>query len=124
VQIATLAHELGHVYCGHIGGHPKGHWPARQGMPNPLRELEAEAVAWLVCGRRGIEPNSPDYLHTLVPKVNLADVSMFSIYSAANRVEAGAMATRRAGHRANPATTAPAASRRGLPAEARGVSRR
>lgn len=89
VQIATLAHELGHVYCGHIGTHPKGNWPDRRRVPHAQAEFEAEAVAWLVCKRRGIEPNSPDYLRTHVRNMALKDVSLWIIYSAANRVEAG-----------------------------------
>lgn len=23
---ATLAHALGHIYCGHLGAHPEGFW--------------------------------------------------------------------------------------------------
>ncbi len=87
VQIATLAHELGHVYCGHTGAHPKGHWPDRSGLSHAHVELEAEAVAWLVCKRRGITPNSPEYLSSLVAQVDLKSISMWAIYAAANRVE-------------------------------------
>lgn len=88
VQFATLTHELGHVYCGHLGGHPAGRWPARRDLDYAQQEIEAESVAWLVCKRRGVEPNSPDYLRSLAQRVPLETVDMYAIFSAANRVEA------------------------------------
>lgn len=86
-RFATLAHELGHIYCGHIGGDIKGRWPNRAGLTSETCELEAEAVAWLVCQRNGITTRSKDYLHSLIPKAQHQDVSMYAIFEAANRVE-------------------------------------
>ena len=57
-RFATLAHELGHVYCGHIGGDIKGRWAPRTGLPHEIVELEAEAVAFLVCQRNGVTSRS------------------------------------------------------------------
>lgn len=88
VRYSTLAHELGHIYCGHLGGHPGGRWAPRRVPTHALREIEAESVAWIVCGRAGVEPSSPDYLSSLIQDVaSLDDVSLYSIYLAANRVE-------------------------------------
>lgn len=86
-RYATLAHELGHVYCGHVGGDPKNRWPSRYSLPQPIRELEAEAVAWLVCRRNGVLTRSKEYLQSLVREADLGQVSMYVIFEAANRVE-------------------------------------
>ena len=87
-RYATLAHELGHVYCGHLGGHPGGRWPPRTHLGVAERELEAEAVAWLVSNRNGVVPKSADYLSLHATRADLAAISMFSILDAANRIEA------------------------------------
>lgn len=86
-RFATLAHELGHVYCGHVGGDPKGRWPNRSSLPHALVEMEAEAVAWLVCQRNGVTSRSKEYLSSLIAQADLAEVSMYAIFEAANRVE-------------------------------------
>jgi len=85
-KFATLAHELGHIYCGHLGGDTKGRWPARR-LSCEAMELEAEAVAWLVCQRAGITTRSKEYLNSLIDEASLQRISMYTIYEAANRVE-------------------------------------
>jgi hypothetical protein len=87
-RFSTLAHELGHVFCGHVGGDPKGRWPCRMHLTNAQSELEAEAVAWLVCQRHGIVSRSAEYLRSLVSPEALAGISLYAIFDAANRVEA------------------------------------
>jgi hypothetical protein len=89
-RFATLTHELGHIYCGHLGRDPRGRWPDRERGcgSHAQREMEAEAVCWLVCNRNGISSRSAEYLHTLVKKSDLRQVSIYSIYTAANLVEA------------------------------------
>lgn len=84
---ATLAHELGHIYCGHLGGDRKGRWPDRRTATTKASELEAEAVAWLVCQRNGITTRSRENLNTLINDTALQEVSMYTIYESANRVE-------------------------------------
>ena len=86
-QYATLAHELGHVYCGHVGAHPDGKWSNRIKVSRAVQELEAEAVAWLVCQRNRIQPRSIQYLSTYAQSADLSAVSMYAIYDAANRIE-------------------------------------
>ena len=87
-RYATMAHELGHIYCGHLGADAKGRWPDRRKILSPnAMELEAEAVAWLVCQRNGIATRSREYLNDLIDKEDLQHISMYSIYEAANRVE-------------------------------------
>jgi len=86
-RFATMAHELGHIYCGHVGADSKGRWPDRSRMTHVQVETEAEAVAWLVCQRYGIETRSREYLSDLVKGADLSGISMYSIFEAANRVE-------------------------------------
>ena len=88
-RFATLTHELGHIYCGHLGADPGGRWPDRREKvrSNAQREMEAEAVCWLVCCRNGVKARSKEYLNSLIRDSDLGTVSMFSIYTAANRVE-------------------------------------
>ncbi len=86
-RFCTLAHELGHIYCGHVGDDSKGRWPDRKNLGHAQKEIEAEAVAWLVCQRNGVKTKSREYLSEIVRDVAPADISMYAIFEAANRVE-------------------------------------
>jgi hypothetical protein len=86
-RFSTLAHELGHIYCGHLGADAKGRWPDRSGLTHAQCELEAEAVAWLVCQRTGISPRSKEYLSTLATSEHIRAVSAYAVFEAANRIE-------------------------------------
>lgn len=86
-RFCTLAHELGHIYCGHVGGDSKGRWADRGSLNHAQKEIEAEAVAWLVCQRNGVKTKSREYLSKLVSDVVPAGISMYAIFEAANRVE-------------------------------------
>ena len=86
-RYATLAHELGHVYCGHVGEDNKGRWPKRTHLSHAQVELEAEAVAWLVCQRNSVKSKSRKYLSSLMNGADLSGISMYAIFEAANRVE-------------------------------------
>jgi hypothetical protein len=59
---ATIAHELAHPYCGHLGTPNAIWWPDRHGLDKKTEEFEAESVAYLVCGRLGVESPSAKYL--------------------------------------------------------------
>jgi hypothetical protein len=61
-QYATLVHELGHLYCGHLGSPNKQYWPDRRGLNCQVVECEAESISYLVCTRLGIETPSAEYL--------------------------------------------------------------
>lgn len=88
-RFATLAHELGHIYCGHLGAHREGFWPDRScTLTQPQREMEAEAVAYLVCMRFGLKARSAEYLAHYVSPENLCKVSKRMIIEAVNRIEA------------------------------------
>jgi antirestriction protein ArdC len=76
-RFVTLAHELGHLYCGHLGRPNSSWWPDRRGLARPICEFEAESVAFLVCSRIGIDNPSEQYLagyvkeHEQVPAISL-----------------------------------------------------
>lgn len=63
IQYATLCHELAHLFLGHLGGDPFGReWDSRVGLTRTQRELEAEAVSYMLCVRAGLRSNSAEYL--------------------------------------------------------------
>ena len=76
-QYATLVHELGHLYCGHLGSPNLKWWPDRRGLSHELREFEAESVCYLLCRRLGIDNPSAKYLsqymgnHKETPAISL-----------------------------------------------------
>jgi hypothetical protein len=60
-RYSTLCHELGHLFCGHVGCDPKDWWEGRELQKNAA-EVEAESVAYLVCLRHGLRLASESYL--------------------------------------------------------------
>ena len=96
--LATLAHELAHIYCGHLGRpillDPKTKkpkpmsWSDRRGLLTlSQREFEAEATAYLVCRRIGIEARSADYLAGYLSEADRHHGSYATIIRAAARIE-------------------------------------
>src|SRR5439155_23624391 len=67
-KYATLVHELGHLYCGHLGTPNDKWWPDRRGLGKVACEFEAESVCYLVCTRLGIGNPSAEYLAGYVSK--------------------------------------------------------
>jgi hypothetical protein len=61
-RYATLTHELGHLYAGHLGSPNEKWWPDRSGLDLNTCEFEAESICYLVCGRLGIANPSAEYL--------------------------------------------------------------
>jgi hypothetical protein len=88
VQFATLVHELGHLYLGHLGKDPTLEVPGRMGLSHSQEELEAEAVAYLVCHRIGIVPNSASYLSNFFSGQDKdPDFDLHEILKAAGKIE-------------------------------------
>ncbi len=73
IQFATLAHELGHLFLGHLGPDPALKVPARASMDHAQMELEAESVSFLVCARNGIISKSEAYLTNYVKENTTVD---------------------------------------------------
>jgi hypothetical protein len=86
-RFSTLTHELGHIYCGHLGRDPKGRWPDRRDLTFAQQEVEAESVSWIVCRRAGLQTRSEDYINIHAKDSDLSKVSAYAIFEAANRIE-------------------------------------
>lgn len=57
-QLASLFHELGHLFCQHIDCS----WWEGRSYTKETKEFEAEIVSYLVCQRLGIRTKSVEYL--------------------------------------------------------------
>lgn len=60
----AVIHELGHLFCGHLGEDKTGkkRFKGRTFLEREEKEFEAETVCYLVCSRLGIDPDSARYL--------------------------------------------------------------
>ena len=89
VQFTTLAHELGHLFLGHLGEDKKLNVPGRGDCRHSQREIEAESVAYIVCRRNGIKPASETYLANYVRNdLTVDDIDIYQVMRAAGQVEA------------------------------------
>ncbi|MCG8028654.1 MAG: ImmA/IrrE family metallo-endopeptidase [Candidatus Thiodiazotropha taylori] len=92
VQFVTLAHELGHLFLGHLGKDRALKIPDRFGVPHTPQEIEAESVAYIVCHRQNITPKSQTYLSQYVKDGAGADhelsgMDFYQVMRAAGQVE-------------------------------------
>ena len=88
VQFATLAHELGHMFLGHMGTDKELNVPQRPLMKHTQRELEAESVAYLVCARNGVTSKSKTYLADYVTQnTKIDEIDIYQIMRAAGQIE-------------------------------------
>jgi hypothetical protein len=93
-RFATIAHELGHIFCGHLGPcnardgkSDESGWPDRRSLELAEREVEAEAVAFLVASRAGLTTGSAAYLKTHAERADMKKVNIDLIVRAAARIE-------------------------------------
>ncbi|MDR6857869.1 ImmA/IrrE family metallo-endopeptidase [Variovorax guangxiensis] len=88
VQFATLTHELGHLFLGHLGADKYLNIPNRPRLELRQRELEAESVAYIVCGRNSVENNSKTYLADYVTEGTTAgNLDLYQVMRATGQVE-------------------------------------
>lgn len=88
MKFVTLAHELGHLYLGHLGKDSKLGIPERSGIKHRMSEVEAESVAYIVCERNGITCRSQKYLNAYVEKDETTEnLDLYSITRAAGHIE-------------------------------------
>ncbi|MFC7358882.1 ImmA/IrrE family metallo-endopeptidase [Nocardioides astragali] len=86
-KLATIAHELGHVYCGHLGADPDKRWKDRSALDRDVRELEAESVARVVFASLAPGARLPDHLSQYFEEEpNLAGASLEAVLKAAGRI--------------------------------------
>jgi hypothetical protein len=89
VRFATLAHELGHLFLGHLGPDRALNVPKRSPLSHAEQELEAESVTYIVCARNGVASKSESYLNRYVTQhTTVHDIDLYQIMRAAGQVEA------------------------------------
>ena len=88
VQFTTLAHELGHLFLGHVGSDKALNIPERPRLEHAQQELEAESVAYLVCARNRVASKSETYLKDYVKKnTTVESLDLYQVMRAAGQVE-------------------------------------
>ena len=92
-QYGALAHELGHLFCGHLGAGSGAWWDGCAGADTPQKEIEAESVAYLACRRAGLHSLSERYLYWYVGRAGgssedlLPPVRLRAVLEAAGYIE-------------------------------------
>ena len=88
-KFVTLSHELGHLYCGHMGTPNNSWWPDRSGFHDEETcEFEAESVSYIVCTRLGVTPGSDSYLSQYLDSDGeIPPISLERIRKAAGLIE-------------------------------------
>jgi hypothetical protein len=84
-RFVTVAHELAHLYLGHLGADPGRRVRDRHDRPHSLREVEAEMAAYLVSKRNGISPRSESYLSKF--QGSIPELDLYAVTRASNAIE-------------------------------------
>jgi hypothetical protein len=84
-QFVTIAHELAHLFLGHLGVDKYLSVPARPPLSHAQQEVEAESVAYLLAKRNGIEAKSETYLKDFLEVADQLDI--YSVMRAAGQIE-------------------------------------
>lgn len=84
-----MAHELGHLFLGHLGKDKYLNVPERPPLQHSQRELEAESVSYIVCTRNGVLSKSESYLADHVKDdTTVEQIDLYQVMRAAGQVEA------------------------------------
>jgi hypothetical protein len=87
-RYGVLCHELAHIYLGHLGSDGDYWWPRRINLDCHTVEIEAEAVAYLVTSRLGLQGTSASYVSRHLSGGRIPEsVSLDSIAKTASRIE-------------------------------------
>jgi hypothetical protein len=87
-KYSSLAHELGHIFCGHLGIGRYAWWPEREGLNISGEDIEAGCVASLVCRRKGLQACSEKYLPNYVrANQEIPAISLNAVLQAVSYVE-------------------------------------
>ncbi|MDT4849131.1 hypothetical protein FQZ97_832420 [compost metagenome] len=88
VQFSTLAHELGHLFLGHLGADERLSIPERPPLTHAQRELEAESFAYLACRRNGVDCKSQTFLAEYVSEhTNVDNLDIYQLVRAVGQLE-------------------------------------
>lgn len=85
-RLVTIAHELAHLYLGHLGSDPARKIRERRDLTHAQREVESEMTAYIVAKRNGLTPRSESYLEAY--KGAFIDLDLHAVMRASNEVEA------------------------------------
>jgi antirestriction protein ArdC len=93
-RFITIAHELGHIFLGHLGECASGKgnddesgWLSRRSLGKNEKEIEAEAVAYLVASRAGVVPASAQYIKSYASRSDMTKVDLELVVRSAARIE-------------------------------------
>lgn len=84
-QLVTIAHELAHLYLGHLGEDEARGIRDRTDRTHSEQEVEAEITAYLVAKRNGLSPRSETYLNMY--QGAFGNLDLYGVMRAANAVE-------------------------------------
>ncbi len=88
-KYASLSLELGRIFCGHLGIDREAWWPDRKDLDCECIEIEAAAVAQLVCRRKGLAATPEGFLAACIKNdQELPAFSLNAIFQAAGHIEA------------------------------------
>ena len=65
-RYSSLIHELGHIFCSHLGVDRHAWWPEREDLNIDGEEIESDAAAYLVCERLGLQASSAKHLSNYI----------------------------------------------------------
>ncbi|MBQ7456521.1 MAG: hypothetical protein IJS54_02775 [Desulfovibrio sp.] len=87
-RFATIIHELGHIFCGHLGTIDEKIWKSRGSLSKNSMEFEAESITWLLCERFGIDNPSAEYLKGYLNKNNeIPSISIDTVLKSVGKIE-------------------------------------
>lgn len=88
-KYSSLVHELGHIFCGHIGIDEEAWWQDRSKMGKTVVEIEAESVSFLVCRRKDLIASSDKYLsnYNTLEDQEIPPLSVNAILQATSYIE-------------------------------------
>ena len=94
-MFVSLVYELGHIFCDYVAASLSGNgredeetgWPDRRKLDKNEKEVEAEAVAYLIAARAGLVTASATYLRGYAKDADMQLINSDLIVRAATRME-------------------------------------
>ena len=87
VQFATLVHELGHLYAGHLGSDDLMKIKNRSTLSHAQEECEAESASYLVCERRNVKSEAYKYLSNFSGGKKMPDFDVYQVMKVTGKIE-------------------------------------